>query len=157
MMDIVIRYLKVLFISAVPVLELRGAIPYGVTTQNLPLLNVLIASIIGNMIPVPIIILFVRPVFEWMRKKSAWMRRIVEKMEAKAANKSEMIRKYEMLGLFILVAVPLPGTGAWTGSLVAAMLDMRLKYAVPVIFLGVVTAGIITSIITFGAGMLIGG
>lgn len=157
MMDIVIRYLKVLFISAVPVLELRGAIPYGVTTQNLPLLNVLIASIIGNMIPVPIIILFVRPVFEWMRKKSAWMRRIVEKMEAKAANKSEMIRKYEMLGLFILVAVPLPGTGAWTGSLVAAMLDMRLKHAVPVIFLGVVTAGIITSIITFGAGMLIGG
>ena len=157
MMDVIISYLKVLFVSAVPILELRGAIPYGVTTQNLPLLNVLIASIIGNMLPVPIIILFVRPVFEWMRKKNKWMRRIVEKMEAKAANKSEIIRKYEMLGLFILVAIPLPGTGAWTGSLVAAMLDMRIKHAVPMIFLGVVAAGVVISIITFGAGMLFGG
>lgn len=156
-MDVIISYLKVLFVSAVPILELRGAIPYGVTTQNLPLLNVLIASIIGNMLPVPIIILFVRPVFEWMRKKNKWMRRIVEKMEAKAANKSEIIRKYEMLGLFILVAIPLPGTGAWTGSLVAAMLDMRIKHAVPMIFLGVVAAGVVISIITFGAGMLFGG
>ena len=78
------------------------------------------------------------------------MKRIVEKLEAKAADKSDVIKKYEMLGLFILVAVPLPGTGAWTGSLVAAVLGMRLKNSLPVIALGVMAAGLIMTLGAFG-------
>ena len=78
------------------------------------------------------------------------MKRIVEKLEAKAADKSDVIKKYEMVGLFILVAVPLMGTGAWTGSLVAAVLDMRIKNALPVIALGVMAAGLIMTLGAFG-------
>lgn len=140
--------------AMVPVVELRGSIPWGVA-QGLPLPAVLAVSILGNMVPVPLIILFIRPIFNWMRQKSAWMARIVEKMEEKAKNKHELIVKYEMLGLFILVAIPLPGTGAWTGALVASLFDLRLKNAVPVIFLGVAVAGVIMSVISYGVAALI--
>lgn len=78
------------------------------------------------------------------------MQKIVEKLEKKAASKSDVIEKYEMLGLFILVAIPLPGTGAWTGSLVAALLGMRLKKCFPMIALGVLAAGVIMTLGAFG-------
>jgi uncharacterized membrane protein len=100
---------------------------------------------------VPVIILFVRKVFAWMRGLSEKLNRFVCKMEEKAASKKEVIDKYEWWGLVILVALPLPGTGAWTGALVAAMLDMSLRRALPAIFIGVVIAGIIVTTITYGA------
>ena len=143
-----------MLISMVPVLELRGAIPAGVAA-GLSVKEVLVVSIIGNLLPVPIIILFVRKVFDWMRKKSERLDFLVCRFEEKAKKQSVMIDKYEWFGLVLLVAVPLPGTGAWTGALVAAMLNMRLKRALPAVFIGVVIAGIVVSYITYGASMLI--
>ena len=93
---------------------------------------------------------------KWMKRKSRFYRRIAEKMEAKAERSAEKIKKYELFGLLLLVAIPLPGTGAWTGALVAALFDIRLKHAVPVIFIGVVIASAAVSLITFGAKALFG-
>lgn len=154
-MSVLAKYLCVLGIAALPVLELRGAIPYGVA-NGLPYLGVLAVSVIGNMLPVPFIILFVRKIFDWMKKKSKFLAGIAEKLEKRAENKMDVIEKYEMLGLFILVAIPLPGTGAWTGSLISALLGLRLKNAFPMILLGVLTAGVIMMIISYGVGAIIG-
>ena len=143
------KVLTTLFVSMVPVIELRGAIPIG-TGLGLPLGLSIVVSIIGNMIPVPFIIVFIRKIFEWMRKKLPKLNGFVTKLEEKADKQKETVLRYEFWGLFILVAIPLPGTGAWTGALVAAMLDMRLKKAIPSILLGVVTAGIIVALVTSG-------
>ena len=153
-MNTFLKYLSVFGLSILPIVELRGSVPWGVA-QDLPLIPVLIVSIIGHMLPVPFIIFFIRPLFSWMKKKSKWMAKIVNKLESRAADKHDLIVKYEMLGLFILVAIPLPGTGAWTGALVAALFDLRLKNAVPIIFLGVTAAGIVMSLITYGVTALI--
>lgn len=154
-MRVLVKYLCVLGIAALPVLELRGAIPYGVA-NGLPYFGVLAVSVIGNMLPVPFIILFVRKIFDWMKKKSKFLAGIAEKLEKRAENKMDVIEKYEMLGLFILVAIPLPGTGAWTGSLISTLLGLRLKNAFPMILLGVLTAGVIMMIISYGVGAIIG-
>ena len=139
----------------VPVVELRGAIPIGVGL-DLPLWVAILVSVVGNMIPVPFIILFIRHIFKWMRKVSKTFARIVDKMEEKAEKHKDKVTKYGFWGLFILVAIPLPGTGAWTGALVAAMMDLRLKTALPAIFLGVIGAAIIVSVVTYGvAAMLV--
>lgn len=135
--------------SMLPVVELRGSVPFGVG-MDLPLIPVLIVSILGNMVPVPFIILFIRKIFEWMKKKSQKLGAIANKLEERAAKKGDVLVKYEMLGLFILVAIPLPGTGAWTGALVAAMFNLRIKNALPAIFLGVVAAGLIMSVVSWG-------
>jgi len=153
-MNLFLKYLTVLGMAALPVLELRGAVPYGVA-MDLPLLPVLTVSILGNMLPVPLIILFIRQIFAWMKRKSMWLRGIAERLEARAHEKGDILVKYETLGLFILVAIPLPGTGAWTGSLVAALFDLRMKNALPAIFFGVVTAGLIMSVVSYGVDMLI--
>ena len=152
-MSVLVKYLCVLGIAALPVLG--GAIPYGVA-NGLPYFGVLAVSVIGNMLPVPFIILFVRKIFDWMKKKSKFLAGIAEKLEKRAENKMDVIEKYEMLGLFILVAIPLPGTGAWTGSLISALLGLRLKNAFPMILLGVLTAGVIMMIISYGVGAIIG-
>ena len=154
-MSVLVKYLCVLGIAALPVLELRGAIPYGVA-NGLPYFGVLAVSVIGNMLPVPFNILFVRKIFDWMKKKSKFLAGIAEKLEKRAENKMDVIEKYEMLGLFILVAIPLPGTGAWTGSLISALIGLRLKNAFPMILLGVLTAGVIMMIISYGVGAIIG-
>lgn len=148
--------LMTVVISMVPVIELRGAIPIAVA-NGLGVQEALVAAIIGNLLPVPIIILFVRKIFTWMRGRSRRLNRLVCHLEEKADRKSHVIKKYEWFGLVILVAVPLPGTGAWTGALAAAMLNMRLKRAFPAILLGVVIAGVVVSYITYGASVLIGG
>ena len=136
------------FVSMVPVIELRGAIPIGVA-NGLPPLAAMVIAIIGNLLPVPFIILFIRQIF-------AWMRGIVEKLEAKAEQKMDTVRKYAWIGLCILVAIPLPGTGAWTGALVAALMDMRLKQALPSITLGVIIAAIIVTLVSYGFVHLLG-
>ncbi|MBS6175807.1 small multidrug export protein [Emergencia timonensis] len=137
----------------VPIIELRGAIPIGVA-NGLSVRTALFAAIIGNLIPVPIIILFVRKVFAFIRTKSEKLDHLVCRFEEKAKKQSGMVEKYEWFGLVLLVAIPLPGTGAWTGALVAAMLDMRMKRAFPAIMIGVIIAGIVVSYITYGASML---
>ena len=142
------KILVTFLISMVPIIELRGALPIGVGMGLSPL-TALIVSIIGNMVPVPFIIIFIRRILDWMHRFEKFDK-IATKLEAKAARGGEKLVKYEMFGLFLLVAVPLPGTGAWTGSLVAALFDLRLKNSVPIIFAGVITAGIVVFLITFG-------
>lgn len=139
--------------SMVPVIELRGAIPIGVGA-GLPYWVAVTTSIIGNLVPVPFIIIFIRKIFELMRKWSAKLDGIVTRLEKRAESKSDVVQKYAFWGLFILVAIPLPGTGAWTGALVAAMLDMRLKRAFPAIALGVLGAAVIITLLTFGVDKL---
>ena len=142
------KLLATFLISMVPVIELRGALPIGVGMGLSPV-TALIVSIIGNMVPVPFIIIFIRRILNWMHRFEKFDR-IATRMEEKAAKGGEKIVKYEMFGLFLLVAVPLPGTGAWTGSLVAAFFDLRLRNAVPIILAGVVAAGIVVFLVTYG-------
>lgn len=143
------KIISTLIISMVPVIELRGAIPIA-AAQGMNPWEAMVISIIGNMIPVPFIIIFIRSIFNWMRGKSERLNNWVTKMENKASLKAEKVQKYEKMGLCIFVAIPLPGTGAWTGALIAAMLDMRLRSAVPMIFLGVCIAGLIITLLTLG-------
>ena len=146
--------LMTFLISMVPVIELRGAIPAAVLA-GLDIRVALIVAIVGNLVPVPFIIVFIRKFFKWLRQKSRWLGDMVRRMEEKADAKKAQVLRYEFWGLMILVAIPLPGTGAWTGALVAAMLDMQLKRAFPAIAAGVVTAGLIVTIATYGVSVLI--
>ena len=111
----------------------------------------LAAAVLGNMVPVPFIILYIRHIFHWLQKQNPWWNERIEALERKAHLKGRLVRKYRTLGLCVLVVIPLPGTGAWTGALVAAVLDMRLKDAVPTIFLGVCIASAIMTVVTYGA------
>ena len=142
------------FTAMVPVIELRGAIPFGVV-QGLSVPAAFLISLIGNLVPIPFAVVFIRRIFEWLQTKSKTLDRFVKWLEAKAEKNSEQVLRSEFWGLMILVAIPLPGTGAWTGALVAAMLDMRLKRAMPAISVGVLVAGIIVTAITYGAGALL--
>ncbi len=136
-------------VSMLPVIELRGAIPIGVGL-GLGTFEALIISVIGNMLPVPFIIIFIRKIFAWMRKHLPKLGGLVDRMEKKVEDKKEFMYKWQLLGLLILVAIPLPGTGAWTGALVAAIMDIRLRTAFPVIFAGVIIAGLLVTGITYG-------
>ncbi|MDD7215447.1 MAG: small multi-drug export protein [Firmicutes bacterium] len=146
--------LMTLFISMVPVVELRGAIPAAVIA-GLDIRIALPVAIVGNLIPVPFIIVFIRKIFKWLQAKSQRLGSLVRRLEAKADAKKSQVLKYEFWGLMILVAIPLPGTGAWTGALVAAMLDMQLKRAFPAIAVGVAVAGLIVTTATYGVSVLI--
>ena len=136
-------------VSMLPVVELRGGIPFGVAA-GLPLPLAALAAIIGNMLPIPFLILFTRRVFEWLRRRIPLLEGLISKMEAKADSKKDLVLKYKFWGLLLLVAIPLPGTGAWTGALVATVMDLRLKSAMPAIFCGVLTAAVIVSLVTLG-------
>lgn len=140
-------------VSMVPVIELRGAIPIGVA-RGLDLPLAIVVSVIGNMVPVPFIILFIKKIFAMMRRWSSKLDGLVTRLERRAESKRATVERYAFWGLVILVAIPLPGTGAWTGSLVAAMMDMPLRKAFPAVALGVLIAGIIVSTVTYGATLL---
>ena len=130
-------------VAMTPVLELRGAIPFGLAL-GLPVELTYLVSVLGNMIPVPAIILFIRHIFRWLRKYRWWDDKIT-KIVTKAHLKGRTVRKYRIPGLIFLVAVPLPGTGAWTGALVASLLRIRMQHALPAIFLGGLIAGVLVS------------
>jgi uncharacterized membrane protein len=137
------------FVSMLPIIELRGALPLGVAMGLTPAVSLLV-SVVGNILPVPFIILFVRRVFTWMQSRSPRLARIAQKLESKAWAKRDILYKGEIIGLFLFVAIPLPGTGAWTGALIAAILNIRLKVAFPAIIAGVAAAGLIVFGITYG-------
>ena len=143
-----------MLVSMVPVVELRGGIPFGVA-RGLPVWAAYLAAIIGNILPVPFILVYIRRIFQWMRRRLPRLNRLVDKLEKKAHLKGQKVTKYKYLGLMLFVAIPLPGTGAWTGALAAAFLDMPLRKAIPSIFAGVLAAGIAISILTFGVASLI--
>ncbi len=147
------KLLMTFLVSMVPIIELRGALPIA-TAHGLDWRIAIPIAIIGNLIPVPFIIMFIKRIFAWIRRKMPRLNSFVDKLENRAKTKSEKVEKGVFWGLFFFVAIPLPGTGAWTGALIAAMLDMRLKRAFPAILLGVITAGIIVAFVSYGAAAL---
>ena len=136
------KCLFTMLVSMIPIIELRGGLPVGVAL-GLPYYLAFPAAVIGNLIPAPFIIVYIRRIFELMRRYLPKLNGIVDKLERKAHLKGKKMQKYQYLGLWLFVAIPMPGTGAWTGSLAAAFLGMRLKKAMPAVFLGVLTAGCI--------------
>ena len=141
------RMLFTMLVSMIPIIELRGGLPFGVAL-GLPYYLAFPAAVIGNLIPAPFIIVYIRKIFVLMRKYIPRLNGLVDRMEEKAHLKGQKVQKYQYLGLWLFVAIPLPGTGAWTGSLVAAFLGMRLKHALPAVVLGVLTAGCIMLTLT---------
>ena len=129
-----------MLVSMIPVIELRGGIPFGVAL-GLPYYLAFPAAVAGNLLPTPFIIVYIRRVFELLRKYFPRLNFLVDRLEKKAHLKGKKMQKYQYVGLWLFVAIPLPGTGAWTGSLAAAFLGMRLKKAMPAVVLGVLTAG----------------
>lgn len=142
------------FMAMAPVVELRGALPFGVIS-GLSVKEALLISIVGNLVPVPFIIIFIRRIIKWCKEKSVGLREYALRLEGKVERKKDRVIKYEFFGLLILVAIPLPGTGAWTGALIAGMLNMRLKNALIAIVSGVAIAGIIVATATYGISEII--
>lgn len=143
--------LCVLFCSMIPIIELRGAIPMG-AVFGLPWWQSYMLSVIGNMLPVPIILLFVKAVITWMgRSKIKFFNKIADFLYKRVEKRRAKIEKYSFWGVCLFVAVPLPVTGAWTGSLVAAMIDMKFWKALLSCLLGVMIAGVIVTLISYGA------
>ena len=142
--------LTVMLTAALPIIELKGAIPVGISLGLSPF-HAFIISFIGSMIPVPLIFFTARPIFKYLRK-TKHLSRFVNAITRKSMRKSKNIKKYGTLGLFIFVAIPLPGTGVWTGSFIASFLNIRFKWSFPAILLGNFLAGII--IMTISSGVI---
>jgi uncharacterized membrane protein len=147
--------LTVMVTAALPVIELRGAIPVGISLGLTPL-HAAVLSFIGSMIPVPIILFTIRPIFNYL-KGTRFFRRLVNNLTHKSLHKGGKIQKYGAWGLILFVAIPLPGTGVWSGSLIAALLDMRLKWAFPAILVGNLLAGVFIMGLSNGLLKVIGG
>lgn len=141
--------LATILLSIIPVAELRFAIPWAILHYNMHPVSAFFFACVGNLLPVPFIILFIRKIFDWL-KTFKFLHKFVVKLEERSISKQETVKKYKFWGLFIFVAIPLPGTGAWTGALIAALMNMRLKDAVPSITLGVTAAGTIVTLMTTG-------
>ena len=142
------REIVIFIISMVPILELRG----GLLVSKLLEVSITTAipiCIIGNIIPIPFILLFIKQIFKWMKKIKIF-RGLIEKLENRAMSRSDNIKKYEFWGLVLFVGIPLPGTGAWTGSLIAALLDIDFKKAILAELLGIAIATVIMSIVSYG-------
>lgn len=135
-------------VSCIPFIELKLAIPLGLRL-GMPWYESFLISFVSNCIPIPFVILLTRPIFDWLKKRKMF-EKFITKFEERMMKKSEKVTKYEMIGLFLFVAIPLPGTGAYSGAVIAALLGMRLKKAIPSITAGIFTAGIIVTAITYG-------
>lgn len=147
----------IFLISMVPILELRGGLlAASPALLNVPILKAIPICVIGNFIPVPFILLFIKAIFNWM-KKFEKLGKIAIWFENKAMNKKDQIEKYEFWGLVLFVGIPLPGTGAWTGSLIAALLNIDFKKAIAAVCIGIMLATVIMSCISYGLlGVLFG-
>ncbi len=141
------KELIVFFVSMIPILELRGSI-LAAGFLKMDFLSTFIIAVIGNMLPIPFVLLFIDKIFSQLKRTR--LEKFVVKLEKRALSKSDSIEKYGFWGLLIFVGIPLPGTGAWTGSLIASMLRMKKRTAILAIFLGVLLAGLIMSLLAFG-------
>ena len=149
------RELVIFIISMIPILELRGGL-IAASLLQVPITTAIPICIVGNIIPIPFILLFIKQVFKWLKKVKLF-RGIIERLEKRAMGKSDAIKKGEFWGLALFVGIPLPGTGAWTGSLIAALLEIDIKKAVIAELVGVAIATIIMSIVSYGLlGAIIG-
>lgn len=138
----------VFIVSMIPILELRGSI-LAAGFMETTFVPTYIAAVLGNMLPIPFILIFIEMIFNWMEKVKG-LQKIPQKIKKKALSKSEQIEKYGYFGLFLFVAIPLPGTGAWTGSLLAVLLGLKKGKSLLAILLGVMAAGLVMSLLAFG-------
>lgn len=145
--------LIIFIISLFPILELRGGL-VAASILGVDIVPAVIICLVGNILPIPFILLFIKKIFNLL-KKTKLFRPMVEKLEAKGMSKREKIEKYEFWGLTLFVGIPLPGTGAWTGALVASLLDMKLKKSVPAIGVGLLLATTIMSIVSYAIPAII--
>ena len=153
------KELCVFFCSMIPIIELRGAIPMGAafdaTIGGMPFWLTYILSVLGNMLPVPFILLFIKKMIRWMSvSKVKFFNKIANYLLNKVEKKRDKIEKYSFWGVCLFVAVPLPVTGAWTGSLVAAMRDMKFWKALLSCLLGVMIAGVIMTMVSYGVAAI---
>lgn len=149
------REVVIFIISMIPILELRGGL-LAASLLNVSITTAIPICIIGNIIPIPFILLFIKQIFKWMKKFKIF-RGLIEKLENRAMGRSDSIKKCEFWGLVLFVGIPLPGTGAWTGSLIAALLEIDFKKAILAELLGIIIATVIMSIVSYGLlGALIG-
>ena len=146
--DYISREMVIFLISMMPLLEVRGGL-LAASLLDVSILTAIPICVIGNIIPIPFILLFIRAILDWM-KKVPKLSKIALWLEKRAAKNSDKVSKYAAWGLFLFVAVPLPGTGAWTGALVAAVLKMRLKHSLISVIGGVLAAGLIVTGISYG-------
>ncbi len=142
------NYVYVLIISMLPIIELRGAIPVAFAL-DMPLIPSFIVSVVGNLLPVPFILWLITPFCNWL-KTTKLFRWFPEFLERKVDKNKEKVTKYANWGLFLFVAIPLPGTGAWTGALIASFLDFKFRDAFWAIVGGVLTAGVVMSAFSYG-------
>ena len=153
------KELCVFFCSMIPIIELRGAIPMGAafnaTLGGMPFWLTYILSVIGNMLPVPFILLFIKKVIKWMSvSRVKFFNKVANYLLNKVEKKRDKIEKYSFWGVCLFVAVPLPVTGAWTGSLVAAMIDMKFWKALLSCLIGVMIAGVVMTLISYGVAAI---
>ena len=142
------KFISTFLISMVPIIELRLGLPYGIA-QGLSYPLALTAALLGNMLPVPFIIVYIQRVFTWLRGRWSTLDAFIARQEASAHVKGETVQRVGPWGLLIFVAIPLPGTGAWTGALIAALLNLKVRQATPAIFVGVCIAAAIMSAGTY--------
>lgn len=142
------NYVYVLIISMLPIIELRGAIPVAFAL-GLPMASSFAVSIVGNLLPIPFILLLIRKVCEWMKTVNG-LKKIPLYLEKKVEKNKDKVTKYGKWGLFLFVAIPLPGTGAWTGALIASFLNFKFRDSMTAITGGVLTAGLIMAIFSYG-------
>ena len=142
------KFISTFFISMVPVVELRLGLPWGLAI-GLPYGAALAAAILGNMLPVPFIIVYIRRIFAWLRRHWPWLDGVITRLEHRAEGKGEKVEKYGTWGLTVFVAIPLPVTGAITGTLGAWVLGMKKRQILPAVLAGVAIAGIIVSVIAY--------
>lgn len=141
-------------LAMMPVVELRGALPWAIARGLDPWFSYALC-VLFNMVPVPFILLFLNKILAWMETTKTFAP-VARWLKERAHKKSDTYYKYEMLGLFILVAIPLPGTGAWTGALVASVMGLKMRRAIPPIALGVAAAGIIMLTVSLGVVSVLG-
>lgn len=145
-------YIKTFIMAMIPVIEIRGSIPYGVT-QGLGHITALVVSLIGSTLIIPIIIYLFRPITNLLLKTRIF-KKFTQYVIDKTLKEQTKIKKFGLLGLFFVVAVPLPGTGIYTGSFLSALLHIRIAYAMPIIALGNLVAGLIMLALTYGIGQI---
>jgi uncharacterized membrane protein len=146
----------VMLTAALPIIELRGAIPVGISLGLSPI-HATIIAFIGSMIPVPFILFTIRPIFNYLKTTRTFKKLVNKLTDRSMNNNSGKIQKYGVWGLILVVAIPIPGTGVWSGSLIAALMDMRFKWAFPAILVGNAIAGIIIMLLSHGVVSVIGG
>lgn len=148
------KELIIFIVSMFPILELRGGM-IAAKLIDVELLKAFVICYLGNILPIPFILLFIRRIFQFL-KRFKKIGGLIEKLEVRSMRKSEKVKRWRNWGLLAFVAIPLPGTGGWTGALIAALLDIRIKNSFPIIALGILIANLIMSVFSYGLLGLIG-